>query len=658
MTMWMQWGPEIGFISLLTATLIAVMQALIPGLGIHWRRPLWVASAVPFAYAQWSLLVVAYGALTLCFLYDNFSVTFVAEHSNTHLPWYYKVCAVWGGHEGSVLLWALMLAGWGMAVARFGRRLPVEMQARVLSVLGVVATGFLLFIVATSNPFARLLPFPPLEGVELNPLLQDIGLIVHPPMLYMGYVGFSVAFAFAIAALWRGTLDAAWTRWVRPWTNLAWAFLTVGIALGSWWAYYELGWGGWWFWDPVENASLMPWLTGTALIHSLAATEKRGGLKRWTLLLALASFALSLLGTFLVRSGVLTSVHAFSNDPSRGTFILILLSITVGASLVLYAWRAPRLIASVDFAPVSRDTLLLINSVLMLVMTLTVLLGTLYPLALDSLGLGRISVGPPYFNAIFVPLGAALGVAMGWGPLVRWKRMPLSTLAARVGWIIPVSLLLGSVIAWRWAQGWSAPLTIAWILACWVVLPFLRDLVLSVRAAGLKGLRRLSRSYYGMLLGHVGFAMTLLGIVIVSNTGVERNVRMTPGTATVVAGYEFTLTGLRQQRGPNYLADVATVRAMRDGRLVGHLYPEKRLFLNSRQVMTETALDAGFMRDLYVALGEPLDNGQAWAVRIQVKPCVRWIWAGGVLMALGGGLAVLDRRYRRQARQQQLEKAT
>lgn len=647
----MIWWPEVGLVALLSATVISMVQAVIPGLGLWLRRPLWVACAAPLACMQWLCVAVAYVILTLCFLNDVFSVAFVAEHSNTQLPWYYKVCAVWGGHEGSVLLWALMLSSWSMAVSLCARHLPIEMRARVLSILGLIATGFLLFIVATSNPFARLLPFPPLEGVELNPLLQDIGLIVHPPVLYMGYVGFSVAFAFAMAALWRGTLDAAWTRWVRPWTNAAWAFLTVGIALGSWWAYYELGWGGWWFWDPVENASFMPWLTGTALIHSLAATDKRGGLKRWTLLLALFTFALSLLGTFLVRSGVLTSVHAFSNDPSRGFFILVLLSLTIGASLLLYAWRAPRLSASVGFSPLSRDTLLLVNSVVMLIMTLTVLLGTLYPLALDLMGLGRISVGPPYFNAIFIPLGMLLSVAMGWGTLVRWKRMPSMQLLQRVGWIVPLSIVLGISLSWWWVQRWHLGLTLGWSLALWITLPFVRDLAGQLRARGIAGLKRLSRSYYGMLLGHVGFAVTLLGIVIVSNTSVERNVRLEAGQEATVANYSFLLTGIRQQRGPNYLADVATIRVMCKGKLVGHLYPEKRFFFNSRQVMTETALDAGLMRDLYVALGEPLDNGQAWAVRIQVKPCVRWIWLGGLIMAFGAVLAVLDKRYRRMTRQ-------
>lgn len=643
----MEWIPELGLLALLAAMVSAVLQAVMPWAGLTWRRPLWIAMAGPLTCLQTFCVLVAYGILTYCFAVNDFSVAFVAEHSNRALPLYYRLCAVWGGHEGSMLLWVALLSLWALAVCALARSLPSVLKARVLAVMGLISAAFLIFIVATSNPFERVLLPVPAEGIDLTPMLQDIGLIIHPPMLYLGYVGFSVAFSFAIAALWSGRQDAAWTRWVRPWTNVAWACLTVGIVLGSWWAYYELGWGGWWFWDPVENASLMPWLTGCALVHSLAATEKRDAFKRWTLLLAIFTFSLSLLGTFLVRSGVLTSVHAFSNDPSRGGVILVLLLITIGGSLGLYGWRAPRLSSYVTFSWLSRDLFLLLNTVVMLVMMLTVLLGTLYPLALDALGLGHISVGPPYFNLIFLPLGAVLCVLMGIAPLLRWKSMPAALLWCRSQWLLAVALVLGPLLAWHEMTRFDPWVTLAAILAVWVALPLARDAIVSVaNEGGLKGLRRLSRSYYGMMLGHIGLSFIVLGIAIVSNASVERDVRMPHGVPIEVGDYDFMLTGVRRQAGPNYDADVATLRVSRDGQLVTHLYPEKRYFPASGQVMTETALDGHLKRDLYVAMGESLDKGSSWAMRIQIKPRVRWIWLGGLLVAAGALLATMDRRYR------------
>lgn len=643
----MEWIPELGLLALLAATGSAVIQAIMPWAGLMWRRPLWIATAGPMACLQCFCIVVAYGILTFCFVDNDFSVAFVAEHSNRALPLRYRFCAVWGGHEGSMLLWVTLLSLWSVAVCLLARSLPSVLKARVLAVLGMISAAFLMFIVATSNPFERVLLPIPAEGIDLNPMLQDIGLILHPPMLYIGYVGFSVAFAFAIAALWSGRQDAAWTRWVRPWTNVAWAFLTIGIVLGSWWAYYELGWGGWWFWDPVENASLMPWLTGCALVHSLAATEKRDVFKRWTLLLAIFTFSLSLLGTFLVRSGVLTSVHAFSNDPSRGGIILILLLLTIGGSLILYGCRSSYLTSAVSFSWLSRDTWLLINTVMMLVLMSIVLLGTLYPLALEALMLGHISVGPPYFNRAFVPLCIVLCLAAGIGPLLRWKSMPGALLWCRSRWLIVCAFVLGPLLAWHEVQRFNGWITVAAVLAVWVALPCVRDVITAVaNAGGLKGMRQLSCRYYGMMLGHLGLAFVVLGVAIVSNASVERDIRMPRGVPIDVGGYDFMLTGVRRQAGPNYDADVATLRVMHEGHFVTHLHPEKRYFSSSGQVMTETALDGRLKRDLYVAMGESLDKGNSWAMRIQVKPRVRWIWLGGLLMAAGALLAVLDRHYR------------
>ncbi|QTF94528.1 MAG: heme lyase CcmF/NrfE family subunit [Halomonas sp. BM-2019] len=643
--------PEIGHYALVIALLMAVVQSVMPLAGAATRRPLWMAYARPMAAGQFLFVAIAYACLTASYMLDDFSVANVANNSNSMLPWYYKFSAVWGNHEGSVLLWSLMLAGWGYFAARFSRELPRDMVARVLGVMGLVCVGFLLFILATSNPFERLLPHMPADGSDLNPLLQDIGLILHPPMLYMGYVGFSVVFAFAIAALLGGRLDAAWARWARPWTNLAWAFLTVGIALGSWWAYYELGWGGWWFWDPVENASLLPWLTGTALMHSLAVTEKRGAFKSWTLLLAISTFSLSLLGTFLVRSGVLTSVHAFANDPSRGFFILMLLGITVGLSLLIFALRAPRVSHQVGFGWLSRDALLLINNIMLVIITVTVLMGTVYPLILDALDLGKISVGPPYFNALFVPLTLIMVVFMGLGPISRWKNTAPRLLVQRLWLAAAVAVVLGVALPLIFAERWSAAVAIGLIAALWIVLPMLRDLYDKTRHASSigAGLKRLSLAYWGMQLGHLGVAVTIVGVAIVSNYNIERNVRMGPGDSVQVAGYTFTMTELTDRRGPNFLADRAVIEVQRGDRERSFtMNPEKRLYLATGMPMTQVALRPGFFRDLYVAMGEDLGDG-SWAMRVQYKPFVRWLWLGGLLMAIGGVLAVADKRYRRLA---------
>lgn len=650
--MFLAWLPELGLYSLILAFFASLMQAVIPLWGAWKRKPLWMAFAQPMAVAQFFFLLIAYIILTVCFLNDVFSDAYVAENSNTLLPWYYKICAVWGAHEGSMLLWALLLSFWGVAVTLFSRRLPRDFLARVLGVMGVISLGFLSFIIETSSPFQRILPNPPQNGVDLNPMLQDPGLIVHPPLLYMGYVGFSVAFSFAIAALLGGRLDAAWCRWARPWTTLAWAFLSWGIALGSWWSYYELGWGGWWFWDPVENASLMPWLAGTALIHSLAVTEKRGSFKSWTVLLAILAFSLSLLGTFLVRSGVLSSVHSFANDPERGNYILVLLGITVGVSMLIYALRAPKVNTGSSFTFLSRDSLLLVNNIILMVMMTTVLLGTLYPLALNSLGYGEISVGPPYFNIMFVPLMSLMAVFMGMGPVSQWKNTPLKTLRKRVWWAALIALAIGILAPLLYSGEWSFGVTLGLTVALWIVLPMFRDYAVQLQRAGLRGLRRFPRSHYAMNLGHFGLAVTIVGITLVSHYTSQQNVSLAPGTTATVGEYQFTMESMNEIKGPNWVADRATLSVSHNGDFVGMMYPEKRVYIVSHQPMTDTALEFNLFRDLYVSLGGPLE-GEAWSLRIQIKPFVRWIWAGGLMMVASGMLAASDKRYRRKAKARQ-----
>ena len=637
--------PELGHLALILALCLALVQSTLPLIGAWRGDRQWMSLAVPAAWGQFAFLLFAFACLTQAFMVDDFSVAYVAHNSNSALPWYYKFSAVWGAHEGSLLLWALILGGWTFAVSIFSRQLPEVMLARVLAVMGLISIGFLLFLIVTSNPFERLLPNVPMDGRDLNPLLQDIGLIVHPPMLYMGYVGFSVAFSFAIAALLGGKLDAAWARWSRPWTIIAWAFLGIGIALGSWWAYYELGWGGWWFLDPVENASFMPWLVGTALIHSLAVTEKRGVFKSWTVLLAIAAFSLSLLGTFLVRSGVLTSVHAFASDPERGVFILAFLLLVVGGSLTLFALRAPVVKSQVGFALWSRETLLLVNNLVLVVAAAMILLGTLYPLVLDAISGAKLSVGPPYFNALFVPLVALLMAVMAVGVLVRWKDTPVRWLLGMLAPVLLASVVLGGVATLLLGDfNWAVLAVI--LLAAWVVLAGLRDLLDKTRHKGLiKGIAGLSSSYWGMQLAHLGIAVCAIGVVLVSQGSAERDLRLAPGESLELGGYQFVFEGAEHFEGPNFTSDKGTVRVLQDGEQVALLHPEKRLYTVQNMPMTEAGIDAGLTRDLYVALGEPLEQG-AWAVRVHIKPFVRWIWFGALMMGFGGVLAAFDRRYR------------
>ena len=637
--------PELGHFALILAALVSLILGTLPLIGAHQNRMAWVAVARPAASALALLVTFSFACLTQAFVSNDFSVVYVAQHSNSLLPLQYRVAAVWGGHEGSLLLWMLMLTWWAFGVAMLSRQLPEAMVARVLGTLGLVAFGFLLFILITSSPFERLLPGAA-EGRDLNPLLQDFGLVIHPPLLYMGYVGFSVAFAFAIAALLSGQLDAAWARWSRPWTMAAWCFLTLGIAMGSWWAYYELGWGGWWFWDPVENASFMPWLAGTALLHSLAVSEKRGVFKAWTVLLAIIAFSLSLLGTFLVRSGVLTSVHAFAADPTRGLYILGILVVVVGGSLSLFAWRGASLQRDSNHGPFSREMFLLLNNLFLLTATVVVLLGTLFPLIADALALGKFSVGPPYFNLLFVPLTLLLLFFMGIGPATNWKKqsvdvilLPLrKVLLAAV--IIAIALPLAFFGNWPWQVG----LTVG--LCAWVFGSQLVDIARKSQNAStrIKGLSRLTRSYWGMQLAHLGLLVTVLGVAFTSAYSIEKDVRLAPGESITVNGYAFRFDGVQDHQGPNYVAQRGTLEVSHDG-FVEVLHPEKRIYRVQQSPMTEAAITGNTFRDLYVALGEPLDAG-AWAVRIYHKPMIRWIWFGALMMAFGGLLSMLDKRYR------------
>ncbi|MFN0038168.1 MAG: heme lyase CcmF/NrfE family subunit [Burkholderiales bacterium] len=641
--------PELGHFALIVALCVATAQAVFSLVGAARGNVVWMSVARPAAQGQLVFVAFAFGCLAASFLNNDFSVLNVATNSNSSLPWFYRFAATWGSHEGSLLLWVLMLSGWMGAVSIFSRHVPLEMVSRILGVMALVSIGFLLFMLFTSNPFERLLPAAA-DGRDLNPLLQDPGMVIHPPMLYMGYVGFSVVFAFAIAALLSGRLDATWARWSRPWTTAAWCFLTVGIALGSWWAYYELGWGGWWFWDPVENASFMPWLVGTALMHSLAVTEKRGGFKVWTVLMAILAFSLSLLGTFLVRSGVLTSVHAFATDPTRGVFILAFLAIVIGGSLALFAWRAPKVGLGGNFDPLSRESALLANNVLLLVAAASVLLGTLYPLFVDALGLGKISVGPPYFEAVFVPLMAPAIFLMGVGPLSKWKQTELPDLAARLKWAMGVALVTAMLLPFVMGR-WTPMIAFGLLLSAWVVLAGLANLrervVLLGAAQGgiLKRLTKLPRGFYGMSLAHFGVAVFIAGVTLVKGYEIEKDVRMHPGDTVEVAGYSLRLDGFVEVPGPNYQATRGMLSVSRGGQSIRTMLPEKRIYHVQQMPMTEAAIAAGFTGDLYVSLGEPLPDG-AWVVRVYHKPFVDWIWGGAVLMALGGVLAISDRRYR------------
>ena len=640
--------PELGQFALVLALCIALIQAIFPLWGSLNRTPGWIAMARPLAWGQFLFLALAVACLVQAFLIDDFSVAYVAHNSNTRMPDIYKVSAVWGAHEGSLLLWVFLLGVWGAAIAATSRKLPDEVVARVLSVMGMVGIGFLLFMLLTSNPFERLFPIPS-EGRDLNPLLQDPGLAIHPPMLYMGYVGFSVAFSFAIAALIGGKLDAAWARWSRPWTTVAWVFLTLGIALGSWWAYYELGWGGWWFWDPVENASFMPWLVGTALMHSLAVTEKRGAFKSWTVLLALFAFSLSLLGTFLVRSGVLTSVHAFATDPARGAFILLFLCLVIGGSLILYAWRAPSISSGGRFDLVSRESFLLGNNLILTLFCALVLFGTLAPLIYEALGWGKISVGFPWFNKMFVYLMPFLALMMAVGPLARWKHTEVSELV-RLLWLpLALSLAIGAAALFMAGSDDRWYVALGVFLTAWLLLALLTSLKERYKHKGLGSaladFAGKGRSYYGMWLAHIGVAMFVIGATLVSNYGIEKDIRMSPGDSYEMEGYTFVFEGVSTIPGPNYKAHRGRFRVLEDGEEIALLEPEKRTYLVQNRPMTEAAIDPSLMRDLYVSLGESVGGGD-WALRLYYKPFVRWIWLGAIFMALGGIVSISDRRYR------------
>lgn len=654
--------PEIGHFALILALCMALVQGTLPLVGAARGISRWMNLARPLAQGIFVFVAIAFGCLTYSFIQNDFSVLYVASHSNSALPLEYRIAGVWGGHEGSLLLWILMLTGWMLAVSMFSRHLPDEMTARVLGVMGLIAIGFLAFILFTSNPFARLLPAAP-DGRDLNPLLQDPGLVIHPPMLYMGYVGFSVAFAFAIAALLGGKLDSTWARWSRPWTTVAWMFLTIGIALGSWWAYYELGWGGWWFWDPVENASFIPWLVGTALIHSLAVTEKRGSFKSWTVLLAITAFSMSLLGTFLVRSGVLTSVHSFASDPQRGMFILVFLIIVVGSSLALFAWRAPKVGLGGSFDWFSRESLLLANNVMFTVAAGTVLLGTIAPLIVDGLVavgvLGpsnKISVGAPYFNSVFIPIMAFVVFLMGVGPVAKWKKASVPDVAKRLKWAAAVAVI--TAVAVPFATGHMSLLVMLGVaMAAWIIVTVAQgvwervsrthtDRSWPARLAGL------SKSFLGMQLAHFGVAVFIIGVIGIGGYEEGKDVRMEVGDTVEVAGYTFRFDGVMDAVGPNYEAQRGLVTVYKDGEPLMDLYPEKRVYRVQREPMTEAAIDSGFLRHLFVALGEPAGNNGAWSVRVYYKPLISWVWTGCALMALGGLLAISDRRYRALARKQ------
>ncbi|MFM2030296.1 MAG: hypothetical protein RL517_1489 [Pseudomonadota bacterium] len=633
--------PEFGYYALILALCVAMIQGVLPLLGAHQGRREWLMLARPAAQTVFLLLAIAFVTLAWSFYINDFSVLYVAEHSNSQLPTIYRFGAVWGGHEGSLLLWIFLLSTWTFLVAQLSKALDEFMVARVIGVLGLVITGLLLFVLTTSSPFERLIPAAP-DGRSLNPLLQDPGLVFHPPMLYMGYVGFSVAFAFAIASLLSGRLDAAWARWSRPWTTAAWIFLTLGIALGSWWAYYELGWGGWWFWDPVENASFIPWLVGTALLHSLAVTEKRGGFKSWTVLLAISAFSLSLLGTFLVRSGVLTSVHAFATDPKRGVFILIFLVLVVGSSLVLYAWRAPKSSIGGKFSLTSRETFILLGNVFLVVSAASVLLGTLYPLLIDALHLGKISVGPPYFNSVFVPIMIPLLVLMGVGPWTSWKNSNLISVIKRL-WLAAVVAVLAAVVIPAIMGEFTWLSSLGFLLAFWVIASGVLQVIRQAKAG------KPTRSFIGMQVAHLGIAVFVIGVTMVGAYQEEKDVRMLAGETVSVGGYQIQLQAVNAVPGPNYKAMQGTFLLTRNGKLEATMYPEKRSYFSSTMPMTEAAIDVGLTRDIYVSLGEELED-KAWAVRVYYKPFVDWIWGGCLLMALGGFLAMSDRRYRMKLR--------
>jgi len=649
--------PELGNFSLVLALSLAVLLSVVPMIGVQKNNELLMTLSRPLCTGVWVFMVISFGCLAYAFLNDDFSVAYVASNSNSLLPVYYKLTAVWGGHEGSLLLWVLMVASWTYAVSLFSRNLPLDILARVLAVMGIISVSFLLFMLFTSNPFDRLLLNTPADGTDLNPLLQDFGIIVHPPFLYMGYVGFSVAFAFAITALLSGKMDAAWARWTKPWTNAAWAFLTIGIALGSWWAYYELGWGGWWFWDPSENVAFMPWLVGTALIHSLSVTEKRGVFKSWTALLAIAAFSLSLLGTFIIRSGLLTSVHAFAVDPERGMVLMAIILLVIGSSLFLYALRAPVVKGIASYTATSREVFLLINNIILVVSVAMILLGTLYPLIHEAIygEANKVSVGAPYFNAIFLPLMGLIVIFLSIGSISRWKKTSMDYLKSQLLKVAVASVLLGIVIPLAVTREVNVPIFIAVALALWIILGIGRDFLTKTanKASLLEGLKSLSLSYYGMQIAHLGIAVIILGVCLTSHYSIEEDVRLAPGEQIEIGKYTFTFQGVNREPGPNYAADVGTIEVQKKNSTYMTLYPEKRTYFATGTVQTEADIDVGFTRDLFAALGDPRGDG-AWVVRLHVKPFVFWIWMGAFLMAAGGITAILDRRYRvREVRQQE-----
>ena len=638
---------ELGHFALIIALTMALLQSVVPMFGSFRGYNSWMQLGSSLSFGQLFFVAISFACLTTAFLNDDFSLKYVSQNSNTALPDHYKISAVWAAHEGSLLLWALILAAWTAAVALFSRALPLVLRARILSILGAISVGFALFLLYTSNPFERLLPMAPVEGADLNPLLQDIGLIIHPPLLYMGYVGFAVPFAFAIAALIGGQFDSAWARWSRPWINLAWVFLTLGITLGSWWAYYELGWGGWWFWDPVENASLMPWLVGTALMHSVSASEKRGVFRSWTLLLAIFAFSLSLLGTFLVRSGILTSVHAFASDPERGVFMLMFLALVVGGSLMLFALRGPAMQKVAAYSGWSREVMLLINNVILVSSMVMILIGTLYPLVADVLELGKISVGPPYFNFFFVPLTFGLVVALGIAVFTKWKTTELRLILGEIPVPLLIAIIAAGVLPFYLTNDYSYSITagLTLFMTLWLIATIAKDLIEKI-GINIRRIAKLSYSYLGMQLAHTGLAICILGVGLSSAYDQTRELRMAPGDNASVAGYEFNFSGVNPVAGPNYNAFQAQIKVTKDRYLVANLFPEKRHYNAGGQVMTEAAIDPGLTRDIYVSLGEPLGDG-AWALSLQVKPFVRCIWLGAILIAIGGLLAATDRRYRR-----------
>ncbi len=639
--------PEIGHIALWLALIFALAQGVLPLAGLANNKEKLLFLASPLARTQAILVIISFLCLAYAFYANDFSVLYVATTSNSNLPLMYRLAAVWGGHEGSILFWVAILAVWTLAVTLFAKELPIRFRSTLIAIMGLVTFGFLLFILFTSNPFERIFPAP-LDGRDLNPLLQDPGMVFHPPILYMGYVGFSVAFAFAIAALINGSLDVTWARWTRPWTTAAWVFLTLGIALGSRWAYYELGWGGWWFWDAVENASFMPWLVGTALMHSLAVTEKRNAFKAWTVLLSICAFSLSLLGTFLVRSGVLTSVHAFATDPSRGLFILIFLAVVIGGALILFALRAPTVGLGEKFDIVSRESLLLSNNVVLMVATGSVLLGTLYPLLIDAMGMGKLSVGPPYFDAVFVAVMAPGIFLMGLGPIARWKKATLPDMAAKLKWAFAISVI--SAILVPSIMGKLTPMIfVGLLMAFWVMSSVFVALKTRLNAGNQQDtlwlkLKKISPAFYGMLVAHFGLAVFIVGVTMVKGYELEQDLTMSVGETRQLYGLDFRFEGTKPIRGPNYVAKQGQFFVSKAGQHMTLLTPEKRFYPVQRSMMTEASISTSPVRDIYVSLGEQLNN-DAWSIRIYIKPFVQWIWIGCMLMALGGILTIVDKRY-------------